>query len=102
MQTPQTDIELLGLDALEQAAGCLKTVAHPHRLRMLQLLLHGEYTVGQLAKACEIPSSGASEHLGKMRDRGLLTNRREGRQIYYSVAEPGLAHILECIENRFG
>ena len=93
---------LLGMEALEQAAGCLRTVAHPHRLRMLQMLLQGEFTVGELAEACSIPSSGASEHLGKMRDRGLLQFRRDGRQIFYSVAEPGLAHILECIENRFG
>ncbi len=100
---PETNsIELLEMEALEHAAGCLRTVAHPHRLRMLQLLLQGEFTVGELAESCNIPSSGASEHLGKMRDRGLLTNRRQGRQIYYSVAEPGLAHIMECIENHFG
>ena len=101
MAETNTNIDLLEMEAPEMAAGCLRTVAHPHRLRMLQLLLHGEFTVGELAKACDIPSSGASEHLGKMRDRGLLTNRRQGRQIYYSVAEPGLAHIMECIENRF-
>ena len=102
MVETKVNIELLEMEALEQAACCLRTLAQPHRLRMLQLLLHGEYTVGELAVKCDIPSSGASEHLGKMRDRGLLTNRRQGRQIYYSVAEPGLANILECIENRFG
>ena len=94
--------ELLGTEALEHAAGCLRTVAHPHRLRMLQLLLQGEHTVGELAEACKIPPSSASEHLGKMRDRGLLSNRREGRSIYYSVAEEGLAHIMQCIEDQFG
>ena len=102
MPETNTSTDLLNTEALGQAAECLRTVAHPHRLRMIQLLLNGEYTVGELAEACDIPSSGASEHLGKMRDRGLLTNRREGRQIYYAVAEQGLSHIMECIENRFG
>ena len=94
--------ELLDMESLEQAAGCLRTVAHPHRLRMIQMLLGGSYTVGELAEACDIPPSGASEHLGKMRDRGLLIARRKGRSIYYEIAEFGLSSIMDCIEKRFG
>ena len=41
---------LTPLEALEQAAECLKTLAHPHRLRMVQMLLQGRYTVGELAR----------------------------------------------------
>jgi DNA-binding transcriptional ArsR family regulator len=84
-----------------QAAECLRTLAHPHRLRIVQLLLQGEYTVGQLAEACEIQSPMASDHLGKMKDRGLLKAERRGRQMYYQIAEPHLANIMECIEARF-
>ena len=51
---------LTTLQALEQAAECLRTVAHPHRLRMIQMLLRGRYTVGELAEACVIPSHMAS------------------------------------------
>ena len=87
---------------MAQAAECLKTLAHPHRLRMVQMLLGGEYTVGELAKACEIPSHMASEHLGRMKDRGLLAVERRGRKVYYSVAEEGLSGIMNCIEKRFG
>ncbi len=97
-----TKSELLSMESLEQAAGCLRTVAHPHRLRMIQMLLGGSYTVGELAEACDIPPSGASEHLGKMRDRGLLNGRREGRSIYYEISEYGLGSIMDCIESRFG
>ncbi len=46
--------KLTSLDALAQAAECLKTLAHPHRLRMVQMLLQGRYTVGELAEACGI------------------------------------------------
>ncbi len=93
---------LIPLTNLDEAALCLKTLAHPHRLRMIQMLLDGEYTVGELAEACEIPSHMASEHLGKMKDRGFLTAERRGRSMYYTVAERSLESILGCIEKRFG
>jgi hypothetical protein len=44
-------------DALGDAAGCRRTLAHPHRLRMVQMLLQGDYTVGELGEACALPSS---------------------------------------------
>lgn len=99
--TKQKYAKLISDQGLEEAAHCLKTLAHPHRLRMVQLLLHADYTVGELAAACGISSHLASEHLGKMRDRGLLRAEREGRQIFYQIAEPHLANIIACVEGRF-
>jgi DNA-binding transcriptional ArsR family regulator len=93
---------LTPLDALEQAAECLKTLAHPHRLRMVQMLLGGRYTVGELAEACGIPSHMASEHLRLMQRSGFLTSEKDGRKAYYQVAEPHLANIMACVEARFG
>lgn len=93
---------LTSLDALAQAAECLKTLAHPHRLRMVQMLLRGRFTVGELAQACEIPSHMASEHLRLMQRCGFLRNTKEGRKAYYQIAEPHLANIMSCVEDRFG
>jgi len=93
---------LIGLDALEQAAECLRTLAHPHRLRMIQMLLSGRYTVGELADACGIPSHMASEHLRLMQRCGFLNSEKEGRKAYYQIAEPHLANIMACVEARFG
>jgi DNA-binding transcriptional ArsR family regulator len=93
---------LTALDALEQAAECLKTLAHPHRLRMVQMLLRGKYTVGELAEACGIPSHMASEHLRLMQRCGLLSAKKDGRKAYYQIAEAHLADIMTCIEQRFG
>ena len=90
------------LDKLVQAAECLKTLAHPHRLRMVQMLLQGRYTVGELAEACGIPSHMASEHLRLMQRCGFLSNEKEGRKAYYQIAELHLASIMTCIEARFG
>src|SRR3954452_16838622 len=95
-------MRLTPFEELEQAAECLKTIAHPHRLRMIQMLLRGRYTVGELAQACDIPSHMASEHLRLMQRCGFLSSQKEGRKTYYQVAEPHLASIMACIEARFG
>ena len=89
------------MESLKDAAECLKTLAHPHRLRMVQLMLRGRYTVGELAESCDLVSHLASEHLRLMMRCGMLESEREGRKIYYRVAEPALAEIVTCIERRF-
>jgi len=94
--------KLLDLGSLQEAAECLRTLAHPVRLRMVQLMLRGELTVGELAEACKIPSHMASEHLRMMQHCGLLARRQNGRRIYYQVAEPTVERLIDCIERRFG
>ncbi len=98
----RTKPKLIPLDSLEQAAECLRTLAHPHRLRIVQMLLSSKYTVGELAEACEIPSNMASEHLRLMQRCGFLNCKKDGRFAYYTIAEPHLADIMHCVEGRFG
>jgi len=88
-------------DDFAEAAECLKTLAHPVRLRMVQLLLNGRYTVGELAEDCGVPDNVASEHLRLMQRCGYFTSEREGRKVFYQVAEPHLEDIMNCIESRF-
>ncbi len=92
---------LTPLTALATAAECLRTIAHPHRLRMIQMLSRGRYTVGELAEACEIASPMASEHLRLMQRCGLLRSVKEGRRVFYQATEPHLVEILGCIERHF-
>lgn len=94
--------KLLDLDVMGEAAECLRMLAHPVRLRMVQMLLHGDYTVQELAESCEIANNLASEHLRLMQHSGFLSRRQEGRYTYYEVVEPHLADIMKCIEGRFG
>lgn len=98
----KTKLKLTSLEMLGQAAECLRTLAHPHRLRIVQMLLQGEYAVGELAEACDIPSHMASEHLRLMQRCGFLAAQKQGRFVYYSIAEPHLENIMTCIETRFG
>ncbi|MEO8271852.1 MAG: metalloregulator ArsR/SmtB family transcription factor [Aureliella sp.] len=89
------------VDDFAEAAECLKVLAHPVRLRIVQLLLHGRYTVGELAADCAIPDNVGSEHLRLLQRCGFLASEREGRKVYYQVAEPHLAQLMACIEGRF-
>jgi DNA-binding transcriptional ArsR family regulator len=91
---------LIDLDVLAQAAECLRTLAHPHRLRMVQMLLRGRYAVGELAEACDIPPHMASEHLKLMQRCGFLKSEKEGRFVYYvlcrvAVRQNWLNNFLE-------
>ncbi|MBL8824446.1 MAG: winged helix-turn-helix transcriptional regulator [Planctomycetia bacterium] len=92
---------MLELEALTEAAECLKILAHPHRLRIVEMLLQKRYTVGELADACEITSSIASGHLRLMQRCGLLLPDRDGRHVCYRIADPCLKKIMNCIRERF-
>ena len=102
MMKVATKLRLTELDAVGQAAECLRTLAHPHRLRMVQMLLQGSYTVSELAESCELPTAMASEHLRLMQRCGFLASEKNGRKVYYRVVEPHLKNILKCVEARFG
>lgn len=94
-------LKRLDMEALSQAAECLRTLAHPVRIRMVQLLLHDRFTVGELAEDCGVLENVASEHLRLMQRCGFFSSEKVGRKVYYMVAEPHLARLLDCIESRF-
>lgn len=98
---PDQTLRLTQLDAMAEAAECLRTIAHPHRLRILQILSQGEHPVGELAEACELPSAMMSEHLRLMQRCRLLDSRREGRNVYYFIVEPHVTAVLKCLIKRF-
>ena len=93
----------LDIEALTAAAECLKTLAHPHRLQILQLLLTGkELSVNEIAEECGLNQPTTSDHLRLMQRCSFLRNQKSGRTVYYSVAEPHLQDIMDCLKNRFG
>lgn len=96
-----TKLKLTNLESLSEAAECLRVLAHPHRLRMIQMLLADSYTVTELAEACELPTAMASEHLRLMQRCGFLASEKDGRRVYYKVVEPHLKQILKCVVDRF-
>lgn len=72
-----------------------RTLGHPVRVRILELLKDGELTVSRLQAELGIDSSGASQHLGAMRRQGLLESRRDGTSVFYRVRDPRIFQLLE-------
>jgi ArsR family transcriptional regulator len=76
-------------------ADLFRTLGHPVRVRVLELLRDGERTVSDLQTALAMDSSGTSQHLGAMRKQGLLETRRDGTSVYYRVRDPRTFQLLE-------
>ena len=85
----------------KQASECLKVLAHPNRLKIIDLLRSQALNVGQIAGTLGIKSHIASEHLRLMLRCGFLNSERSGRNISYSVGETHLLTILECMKKKF-
>ena len=79
-----------------------RTLGHPTRVRVLELLKGGEMTVGDLQAALGIDSSGASQHLSAMRRQGILVARKEGTSVHYSVRDPRVFQMLESARQVIG
>lgn len=82
---------------IERAAEVLKTVSHPVRLRIVELLEHGEKSVTELKGLLGLTQPLTSQHLTQMRTRGVLGTRRDGAQVYYSIANPDVVKVIHCI-----
>ena len=76
-------------------ADFFKTLGHPARIRVLQLLREGERSVGDLIPEVGIEASHLSQQLGVLRRAGVLRMRREGSTVFYSVADPRIFQLLE-------
>ena len=72
----------------ELHASICKTFANPWRLRIVEALEDGECTVSQLVDKLRIPKSNVSQHLGIMRQKGVVDYRREGGYVFYRLSNP--------------
>ncbi|RZK32030.1 MAG: transcriptional regulator [Hymenobacter sp.] len=82
----------------QRVAELLKVLAHPIRLKIINLLSqHRELNVTAVQEQIAISQSLASHHLNKMNDKGILTKVRGGKEHYYSLADPTLAEWLTLL-----
>jgi DNA-binding transcriptional ArsR family regulator len=84
-EVSEMNLEELQARAL-RATGLLKAMAHPIRLMVLCQLAEGEKSVGELERVGHVTQSALSQHLALLRSRGLVTTRRSGQTILYSLA----------------
>ncbi len=72
-----------------------KTLGHPARIRVLEVLREGECSVGELIPAVGIEPSHLSQQLGILRRANILQARKEGAAVRYSVTDPRIFDLLE-------
>ena len=89
------------IQAADNAAEFLKTLANPNRLIILGKLQKGESCVGDLEKTLDISQSALSQHLSRMRGEGILTRRRESQQIFYSICDSRVEKFLRVVGELF-
>lgn len=75
-------------------ADYFKALAHPARIRILELLRHGERSVGELVADLELEQSTVSQQLAVLRARGIIEGRREGPTVHYRVKDLRVFEIL--------
>lgn len=81
----------------EAAADLLKVMSNPRRLRVLCLLLEGERSVGQINEKVKLSQSALSQHLGMLREHGLVTTRRESQTVFYSIGAGPVHDIIKTL-----
>ena len=83
---------------VDKAAGLLKALGHPARLRIVaHLCCHGERSVGDLGRELDLPQAALSQQLGILRMNGLVSVRRAQGFRFYSLAVPQTTQLLHCI-----
>lgn len=86
------------VEHLDRATDIFKAVAHPARLRILGMLRSGGLCVCQITAILDLAVSTVSAHLAELRRAGLLTERKDGRWVTYSLAEDiGAKALLEQV-----
>lgn len=95
-----TEAELM-LERSEEAAAFLKTLSHEGRLMILCHLASGEKSVNELEELLSARQAAVSQQLSRLRAEGLVAPRREGKAIYYSLADPRAARLLELLYELF-
>jgi ArsR family transcriptional regulator, virulence genes transcriptional regulator len=78
-------------------ANICKTLADPTRQMMLAELREGEKTVGEIAEGIGVTQPSASHHLAILRERGIVVARRDGANVYYSLANPRISEACDIV-----
>src|SRR4029077_13148692 len=78
-------------------AAIAKSLAHAHRLELLEQLAQGERSVEVLADRTPLSIANASQHLQHMRRAGLVANRREGKFVYYRLVDDSILDLLAAL-----
>jgi DNA-binding transcriptional ArsR family regulator len=91
---PSTRWAAMSKPLYQLKAEFFKTLGHPARIRVLELLSEREHAVAELLLEVDIEASNLSQQLAVLRRAGLVVTRKEGSTVYYSLTSPRVAELL--------
>jgi len=86
-------------EILERQVLICKSFAHSTRLHMLDLLGKRDWSAAELQQELEISKANLSQHVAVLRSAGVVVRRREGKQIFFSLAMPEVKKACQLIQN---
>lgn len=89
------------MEQARKASDLMKALSHESRLLILCLLSEGEKSVSELEDIMSMPQAAVSQQLARLRFDRLVTSRREGRMIYYAIADQEVTSVVETLYELF-
>ena len=86
---------------VENSSAFLKLLSNPTRLMILCNLIESERCVGDLEKDLNISQSALSQHLSKMRDKGIVKSEKQGQHVFYSISDSNVVDIINVLYKLF-
>ena len=86
---------------VENSSAFLKLLSNPTRLMILCNLIESERCVGDLEKDLNISQSALSQHLSKMRDKGIVKSEKQGQHVFYSISDSDVEVIINVLYKLF-
>jgi DNA-binding transcriptional ArsR family regulator len=89
-------------DTLRQfKASIFQALAHPTRIAIIEVLRDGELPAGAIIERLGLEQANASQHLSILRVKQIVSSRKEGNQVFYSVRDPLLIEVLDVMRRYF-
>ncbi len=82
-------------------ASVFQALGHPTRIAIVEVLREGELSAGTILERLGVEQANLSQHLAILRSRQIVTNRKEGNQVFYSLRNPVLVEVLEIMRRYF-
>jgi ArsR family transcriptional regulator len=82
-------------------AEIFQALAHPTRIAIVEALRNGEVAAGRLIEELGLEQANASQHFGVLRAKQIVTSRKEGNQVFYSLRDPVLIEVLDIMRRYF-
>jgi ArsR family transcriptional regulator len=83
---------------IKLTAELFKTLGHPVRIKILQMLRNEERCVCEIMEAIDIEQSNLSQHLGVLKKQGLIDSRKDGQRVIYWITYPSVKKLIEAAE----